>query len=71
MNRKQQIEMLKRRAMHDPIYAALHEEALVLEHEFELALMDLPDAVQDAIWQYLFHCEAQSQRLLELAMDKK
>ncbi len=65
------IKMLKERARSDWKYAQLHEEALVLEQEFELALVDLPDEIQDTVWRYLFHCEAQSERLLELAMTEK
>lgn len=65
---EERIEMLKAYARTDAKYAQLYKEALVLEHEFELALLDLPDNVQDTVWQYLFHCEAQSERLLELAM---
>ena len=68
---KTRIKMLKARAREDREYARLHEEALVLEQEFELALVNLPDEVQDAVWRYLFHCEAQSERLLELAMSEK
>lgn len=65
------IRMLKERAREDWEYARLHEKALVLEREFELALLELPDEIQDAVWRYLFHCEAQSERLLELAMSEK
>ena len=43
----------------------------MLEQEFELALVDLPEEIQDTVWRYLFHCEAQSERLLELAMAEK
>ena len=68
---EEQIKILKTHAQSDPKYARLHREALVLEREFELALRDLPDEVQDAVWRYLFHCEAQSERLLELAMWQK
>lgn len=68
---KTRIRMLKERAQMDGEYARLHRQALVLEREFELALVDLPDEVQDAVWRYLFHCEAQSERLLELAMSEK
>lgn len=68
---KTRIKRLKARAREDLEYARLHEEALVLEQEFELALVNLPDEVQDAVWRYLFHCEAQSERLLELAMSEK
>ena len=67
----QRIEMLKAHARSDPKYARMHREALILEREFEMALRDLPDEVQDAIWKYLFHCEDQSERLLELAMLEK
>lgn len=67
----EQIEELKVYARSDRKYARLHREALVLEREFELALRDLPDEIQDAVWRYLFHCEEQSERLLELAMLKK
>lgn len=70
-NIEEQIEKLKTRAQADPKYARLHREALVLEREFELALLDLPDEVQDTVWRYLFHCEEQSERLLELAMLQK
>lgn len=63
--------MLKAHARSDPKYARMHREALILEREFEMALRDLPDEVQDAIWKYLFHCEDQSERLLELAMLEK
>lgn len=66
-----QIEILKANARSDPKYARLHREALVLEREFELALRDLPEEVQDTVWRYLFHCEEQSERLLELAMLQK
>ena len=65
------IRMLKDRARSDPDYARLYEEAVALEEEFELALLNLPDEIQDTVWQYLFHCEAQSERLLELAMSEK
>lgn len=68
---QERIRLLKESAKSDPEYARLHREALVLEEEFELALLDLPDEVQDTIWRYLFHCERQSARLLELAMMKK
>ena len=67
----ERIRLLKEQARSDPKYARLHAEALVLEEEFELALLDLPDETQDTIWRYLFHCEDQSERLLELAMLKK
>lgn len=68
---EERIEMLKAYACTDAKYARLHKEALVMEHEFELALLDLPDDVQDTAWKYLFHCEAQSERLLELAMMRR
>ena len=67
----EQIKILKGNALKDPKYAKLHREALVLEREFELALRDLPDEIQDTVWKYLFHCEDQSERLLELAMWQK
>lgn len=68
---EEQIEILKVHARSDPKYARMHRKALILEREFELALRDLPDEVQDAVWRYLFHCEAQSERLLELALMQK
>ena len=68
---KTRIRLLKERARTDGEYARLYAEALVLEREFEQALVDLPDEVQDMVWRYLFHCEAQSERLLELAMSEK
>ena len=68
---KTRIRQLKERARTDGEYVRLYAEALVLEREFEQALVDLPDEVQDAVWRYLFHCEAQSERLLELAMSEK
>lgn len=68
---KERVQLLKESARLDPEYARLHKEALVLEEQFELALLDLPDEVQDVIWRYLFHCEDQSERLLELAMGIK
>ena len=68
---EEQIEILKAHARSDPKYARMHRKALILEREFELALRDLPDEVQDAVWRYLFHCEAQSERLLELALMQK
>lgn len=67
---KEQVRALKASARSDQEYARLCKEALTLEREFELALLDLPDEVQDTVWRYLFHCEAQSERLLELAMSK-
>ena len=68
---REQIQTLKRYAHQDPEYARLHKEALVLERAFELVLLDLPEETQDTVWRYLFHCEAQSERLMELAMSKK
>lgn len=68
---KARIQRLKKDAAADPEYARLHKEALILEEKFELALLDLPDEVQDVIWKYLFHCEDQSERLLELAMMRE
>ena len=67
----EKIEILKAYAKSDRIYAKLHREALVLEREFELALLDLPEETQDTVWRYLFHCEEQSERLLELAMSQR
>lgn len=67
----EKIEILKANAKTDRKYAKLHREALVLEREFELALVDLPEEIQDTVWRYLFHCEAQSERLLELAMSQR
>lgn len=64
------IKILKEWAFSDEEYARMYAEALILENEFELALLDLPEEVQDTIWLYLFHCEAQSERLLELAMSE-
>ena len=68
---KERIRQLKASARQDPEYARLCKLGLVLEGEFELALVDLPEGVQDAVWRYLFHCEAQSERLLELALAEK
>ena len=68
---RERIRLLKEQARSDPKYARLHREALVLEEEFELALLDLPEETQDTIWRYVFHCENPSERLLELAMLKK
>ena len=65
------IKALKARAREDREYARLYEASVELEQEFELALVDLPDEIQDTVWRYLFHCEAQSERLLELAMSEK
>ena len=67
---KERIGVLKKNARSDPEYERLHQEALILEQEFELALLDLPDEIQDTVWRYLFHCEAQSERLLELALSE-
>ena len=70
-DKKEQIRKLKAAARWDPEYGRLCNTGLVLEREFEAALVDLPHGVQDAVWRYLFHCEAQSERLLELALDEK
>lgn len=67
----ERIDFLKAYAKSDRKYAKLHREALVLEREFELALVNLPEEIQDTVWRYLFHCEAQSERLLELAMSQR
>lgn len=67
----EQIEILKAHARSDWKYEKLHREALILEREFELALVNLPEEIQDTVWRYLFHCEAQSERLLELAMSQR
>ena len=57
-DKKEQIRKLKAAARRDPEYGRLCNLGLVLERKFEAALMDLPDGVQDAVWRYLFHCEA-------------
>ena len=67
----EEIEILKAYAKSDRKYAQLYREALILEREFELALLDLPEEIQDTVWCYLFHCEEQSERLLELAMSQR
>ena len=67
---KERIKVLKECALADPEYARLSKEAVILESEFELALLDLPEEIQDTVWKYLFHCEAQSERLLELSMTR-
>ena len=67
----ERIRQLKAAARRDPEYGRLCNLGLVLEREFEAALVDLPDGIQDAVWRYLFHCEAQSERLRALALDEK
>lgn len=68
---KYRIDALKACAKLDPAYAQMIREGIAMEREFELALVDLPDETQDIVWRYLFHCEAMSERLLELAYETK
>ena len=68
---RERIEQLKKQARTDPESVRLHKEGVILERAFELALLDLPEEIQDTVWRYLFHCEAQSERLLELSVSEK
>lgn len=65
------VDIFKLNAKTDARYSELNREGILLERRFEEVLLDLPEETQDVIWQYLFHCEAMSERLLELAIEQK
>ena len=55
----------------DPEYARLYQQMYGLEARFEEAVSQLDDHTQDAIRDYVMHCETMSWRMLEFACEEQ
>ena len=54
-------------AMVNRKYIEMLDKCKLLEEQFEVAVTKLPYEYQDAVWDYLMHCESMGAYVLELA----
>ena len=64
---KQRILTVERLAMGNSEYKQMLQENAVLERKYNSVLSELSTEQMDTICDFLMHCEAMSDRLLELA----
>ena len=57
------------KGLSDPEYEKLYRQMYDLEAKFEEAISLVEPPVQDAILDYVMHCEAMSWRMLEFACE--
>ena len=53
----------------DPAYKELFQQMYPLEERFEAVMASQDDDIQDAVYDYVMHCEAMSWRMLEFACE--